>query len=252
LIHAYGDESGQFEDALENRGPFSLGIVACAESMDCVRCPKRAVRRATDLTEARWYDMTDTQKRRFIDCLNDLDGKVLVGYAVLTHADFDRVRRSHDVYKLHQDALFGNSPTDMCIMGLVYAEILKRMGVEDDPLNRFVFDRVYSSKQSGFVKSAFENEFHELSTEHANSRKKQGVQAADCVAGAAAESKGVGETGIEEINDDLFTLPQRRFSKLSGTVCNRNPLRKTSHPLARPHRTSVSERTLLVSPTSVR
>ncbi len=204
MIHAYGDESGQFNDLLENRGPFSLGVMACAERMDCVRCPKRAIRRATDLTEARWYDMTDTQKRRFVDCLNGLDGKISVGYAVLTHADFEAMRQSHDVYKIHQDVLFDDMPTDMCIMGRLYAEILKRMGVDDERRNSFVFDRVYSSKQSDFVRSAFEEEFHEASVEHANSRKKQGIQTADCVAGAAAEPERGGKNWIDEIDDSIL------------------------------------------------
>jgi len=204
LIHAYGDESGQFNNLLEEGDPFSLGVVACAERVDCVRCPKRAIRRATDLTEAKWYDMTETQKRRFVDCLNGSNGKISVGYAVLTHADFEAMRRSHDVYKLHQDALFGDMPTDMCVMGRLYAVILKRIGVDDERSNSFVFDRVYSSKQSGFVRSALEEEYHEISAEHANSRKRQGIQAADCVAGAAAEPERGGRDWIDKLNDGIL------------------------------------------------
>jgi hypothetical protein len=204
FTHAYGDESGQFKDPLKNRGPFSLGVVACDERVDCVRCPKRAIRRATDLTEARWCDMTDTQKRRIVDCLNGLEGDISVGYAILTRADFEDMRRSHDVYKLHQDALFGDMPTDMCVMGQLYAVILQQMGVNDERRNSFVFDRVYSSNQSGFVRSAFKKKFHEISVEHANSREKQGIQAADCIAGAAAEPERGGKNWMNRLNDDIL------------------------------------------------
>ncbi len=196
-MYAFGDESGHPSDPIKGREPFCVAVVA-GEEEDCIRCPKRAVRRVSDIDEAKWNDLTDTQKRRVIDCFREHRDSLLLGYGIIQHSELMAMRR----HRFYDDSLFDGRPTDMCIQGIAYSVVLQELDFEDRPGNRFVFDRIHSSKQAEHVKEQVQNRFTKTKITFKESRTTKGIQAADCLAGAAIEPERGGRDWLDSLEDD--------------------------------------------------
>lgn len=194
-MYAFGDESGHPKDPIEKREPFCVAVVA-GDQEDCIRCPKKAVRRVSDIDEAKWNDLTDTQKRRVIKCFNQNTDRLSLGYGVITHSDMLASRR----HRFYEDSLFDGRPTDMCVQGLAYSVVLQERGFEDRPSNQFVFDKIHSSRQAEYVKEQVQSQFNHIRITFTDSRTTKGIQAADCLAGAALEPKRGGYDWLAHID----------------------------------------------------
>jgi len=69
----FGDESGHLESLPTGDCEVWTVVVIAGDKLAASRCAKKPVRNVTDVNEAKWNDLTDIQKRRFIDCVSDLD-----------------------------------------------------------------------------------------------------------------------------------------------------------------------------------
>lgn len=178
----FGDESGKLKGVLNGHCDVCVIGVVAGTKIDCMRCPKRTVRRVDDIPEAKWNDLLDTQKRRLFECFADQDN-LQFGYSLFTR---DKLQTMENYHLLYQDVNFPPA-WDLALAGYAYGEILYEMGVPEERRSFFEFDRIASQKQSDAVVDHISH-FVDLSNVYYNgSRQSQGIQAADCFAGAVAE-----------------------------------------------------------------
>lgn len=97
----FGDESGNFRGLLQGNEQYFGVAVVKGTAIDCARCPKRAVRRANSVDEARWTDLTDTQRRRIASCIQSVDG-IDGAYVRIERDDIHKIPNN---YVLQQDSL---------------------------------------------------------------------------------------------------------------------------------------------------
>lgn len=177
-MKAYGDESGNFNNLLSGNEPYFALAVVAGEGVDCQACSKRTVRNASQMKEAKWNDLTDVQKRRFLDSVSErgLD----VCYTVVEFDQFDRMRHG---YALHHAELMDVRPASF-VTGAMYAALLLSL---DASVSKFQFDRVWSQKISAEVIDVMADVGTDVDAEEVISSQSKGVQTADCAAGAARE-----------------------------------------------------------------
>lgn len=193
----FGDESGHLKGLLQGDCEVCVIAVVGGDRVACGSCPKKTVRRVDDISEARWYDLFDVQKRRLFECFAEND-HLQFGYSIFRKRQLESLRKSH---LLFQDVDLP-PPWDLALAGYAYGEILFEMGAREENLATFTFDRISSQKQSEKVAdhvSAFvdvDNIFYE------GSRQVAGIQAADCLAGAVAEDIRKGTEYMDRLDDD--------------------------------------------------
>jgi len=196
-MDAFGDVSGHFRNLLSAECEVAVVGVALGDGILAGRCPKQTVRNVTDIAEARWNDLTDVQKRRFIDCIAD-EERLDFGYAKFTR---DQLHSLKNHYLLHQ--VGGMSPAwDLALTGYAYGEILFEAGARDETRNVFKLDRVGSKPQSQVIADHISQFIPNVNPFIEGSRKSAGIQAADCFAGAVAEDHKRGTDWLSEISDD--------------------------------------------------
>lgn len=182
-MELYGDESGHLRSLLDgNEDLFVLAVVA-GNPECCMRCPKRAVRNVTDIEEARWSDLTATQRRRLVDCLVECEPDLSLGYVAIEQSDLHQLQ-GH--YRLYEEEL--KHDWDLCVIADCYASIVKEL-LQSKRSHTFTFDRLSSKKMSGKVIEAMHETTPELEIDHDDSRKMTGIQTADCFAGAVREDR---------------------------------------------------------------
>lgn len=179
----FGDESGHLNSLLDGACDLFVLAVVGGDRIACGRCPKRTVRNVSNLAEAKWSDMTDVQKRRMVDCLCDAGGDLSFCYVAIREAD---LRRLDGHYLLFQDRL--RSDWDLMVMADAYAEMLSQLAPDSGVGYPFTFDRMIGKRQSDEVANAITRRLPQFDVRHAGSRQIRGLQAADCFAGAVAES----------------------------------------------------------------
>lgn len=182
-MHAYGDESGHLRSLLTGDDDIFVLAVVAGEEQVCVGCPKRAVRRVTDLQEAKWNDMSAPEKRRVIDCFSEESRGLYLGYIALKAVDLHALPNS---YLLHQDRPF-EIPWDLAFIAFGYSTLLSEIYNDVSADLSFTFDRLFGRKQSEQISRQLEVECSEIQVQHATSHGTVGIQAADCVAGAVAD-----------------------------------------------------------------
>lgn len=180
-MELYGDESGHLRSLLEGEEDLFVLAVVAGDPECCMRCSKRVVRNVKDIEEARWSDMTDTQRRRFIDCLIECEPDMSFGYVAIQQRDLLNLQR---YYRLYEDDL--NYAWDLCVIGDCYAELVRQL-ISNDANPRFTFDRLFSKKMSDRVVDVIRETTPGLEMNHGNSRQTSGIQTADCFAGAVRE-----------------------------------------------------------------
>ncbi len=134
------------------------------------------------MDEAKWTSMTSVQKRRAIECLNEPDRNVRLGYLVLTQERINALSNSHELY--HGSNL--DTHADVTCLGVGYAHVLETL-TETPSRVRFTFDQFYSPSQSKAIKRVLDDEVELFDSKYGSSHSVRGVQSADCVAGAVSE-----------------------------------------------------------------
>lgn len=191
-MELYGDESGHLRSLLKgNEELFVLAVVA-GDPECCMRCPKRAVRNVADIEEAKWSDLTDTQRRRMIDCLEECEPDLSFGYVAIEREDLHRLKNHH---RLYQNDL--RYDWDLCVVADCYAELVRELAGDGSGCS-FVFDRMISRKMSDKVVEVMEETTQEFDISYDNSRKVGGIQTADCFAGAVREHLLGGRSWLDE------------------------------------------------------
>lgn len=195
----FGDESGDFRSLLNGSERCIAHAVVGGDNIDVLACSKRAVRNVTDLEEAKWNDLRRTEKRRFIECLEERDGDLRMGVATI---DRDNILSLYGHYQLHQDSLrYINS---IMYAGIAYGTLLSALDVRNDSRPRFKFDRLYNKSQSAKVIDVLTNRCGSIECSSHDSRHIQGIQTADCIAGAAREDYCKGSTWFESLNESMY------------------------------------------------
>ncbi|GGM53182.1 hypothetical protein GCM10009006_37870 [Haloarcula argentinensis] len=192
----YGDISGDFRNLLNESCDVVTVAVVGGDLHDCYRCPKRAVRNIQYMDEAKWYEMEPNEKRRFIDCLADNQADLEFGYAVFEMSDFTTLD-SH--YKLFQDVSF--PPVwDIAIRAFAYIEILEELA--GGSRAEFYADQFRSAKQSDELCDLIEEFTDGIDVECVSSKQVDGVQAADCLAGAVSEQRKGGTPWLDHFGEE--------------------------------------------------
>lgn len=194
----FGDESGHLRSLLGGACELFVLAVVGGDLMACSRCPKRAVRNASDLAEAKWSDMTDVQKRRMVDCLRDSD--LSFCYVAIRESD---LRDLDDHYLLFQDRL--HLDWDLAVMADAYAEMLAHLAPNSSSCYPFTFDQMIGKRQSDEVADAITERLPAFDVDHAGSRQVRGLQTADCFAGAVAESLRGESDWLAQLDDANVT-----------------------------------------------
>lgn len=194
-MELYGDESGHLRSLRDgDEDLFVLAVVAGNQEC-CMRCPKRAVRNVTDIEEARWSDLTTTQRRRLVDCLVECEPDLSLGYVAIEQSDLHRLQ-GH--YHLYGDDL--KYDWDLCVIADCYASIVGEL-LQSEGSYTFTFDRLFSKKMSQRVVEAMHETIPELEICHDDSRKVTGIQAADCFAGAVREDRLREQDWLDEFEE---------------------------------------------------
>ncbi|WP_323677559.1 hypothetical protein [Halorubellus sp. PRR65] len=198
-MHYFGDVSGHLRNLLHGDCEVCVFGVVGGDNVSAGRCAKRAVRRIDDIPEAKWNDLTSTQKRRFFDCLADQQDTVEYGYSVITKGQLHSMDNYHLLY---QDV---DLTWDLAFTGYVYGEILFEMGATEERRALFTFDRVASKKQCEKVKTHLSDFIPDVKVYYEGSRQSNGIQSADCLAGGIAEDTKAGTDWMSELETDAVT-----------------------------------------------
>lgn len=192
----FGDESGHLNSLLDGNCDWFVLAVVGGDPLACGACPKRTVRNVSDAAEAKWNDLTEVQKRRMVDCLRDAAEDLRFCYVAIRKSDL--VALDHH-YLLFQDQL--RHDWDLVVMAEAYASMLVEVAPEPNQGYPFTFDRIFGKAQSDVITEVLDERLPSFETRHAGSRQVRGLQAADCLAGAVAES-------LRDDADWLSTLGQ--------------------------------------------
>lgn len=177
----FGDESGHFKGVLNGDCDVCVIGVVAGDRLDAYRCPKRLLRRLTDIPEIKWRDLREADKRRIFECFSEED--LQFGYASFT---LEMLQTMKNYHLLYQDVTF--PPTwDIALAGYAYGEILFELGARSVNQTVFKCDRISSQNQSQEMVDHIEHFVPEVEGFHKGSRQVPGIQAADCLAGAVAE-----------------------------------------------------------------
>lgn len=190
----FGDESGNFRGLLQGNEQYFGVAVVKGTAIDCARCPKRAVRRANSVDEARWTDLTDTQRRRIASCIQSVDG-IDGAYVLIERDDIHRIPNN---YVLQQDSLPYDN--DMVALAGFYGTAISELGIQEQSYPQFTFDRCISRSASNQVCDLLEEVGFEGNIEHRASQAVRGIQLADCVIGAAASDTFDGTNYLDNCN----------------------------------------------------
>lgn len=199
-MQGFGDVAGHFRNLINGECDVVVVGVVFGDTIQAGRCAKQTVRNVKDVEEAKWTQLTDVQKRRFIDCLvdnNDTD----LGYAKFTR---EQLQTLTDQYLLYQDVSFPPD-WDLALTGYAYGEVLFENGANDEGHVYFEFDHVASKNQSRDIADHIEEFVPDSNPKYNSSHASQGIQAADCFAGAVAEDHKDGTDWLDPIDRDRIT-----------------------------------------------
>lgn len=211
----FGDASGTLNQVFSSGDVFSIAVVG-GPPEHVGACPKRFKRNIGPLDEIKWYELNRTNRRRVLECIDDRDAQIQYAYAT-----FDR----EDLLALEHDYLLFNEvglPTakDVFIKSIFYSTLLDAVGVSGgNPAPIFYYDQL---PQSEILKHRLTEERSDIRPRWADSERREGVQAADCVAGAARHDRLKGANWIEEYlsADRVFDATNRAHDALDVALEN--------------------------------
>lgn len=199
-MEAFGDVSGHFRGLLGGGCDVVVVGVAVGDGILAGRCPKKTVRNVKDIPEAKWYDLTELQKRRFIDRVADQEA-LKFGYAKFTRDSLNTIKNH---YLLHQNVDFPPA-WDLALTGYTYGEVLFEHNAQDESVAVFTLDRVASKPQGKAICQHVQTFVPNINPFLEGSRQSPGIQAADCFAGAVAEDHKYGTSWLDAIDDSRIT-----------------------------------------------
>lgn len=215
-MDCFGDASGHLRGVLLGDCEVYIAAVVAGDRIGCGMCPKRTVRNVTDISEAKWNNLTETQKRRLFDCFAD-QNHLRFGYAKFTQRQLETLQHYHLLY---QNVNFPPA-WDLALEGYAYGEILFELDARDERRVQFEFDRVASRKQSEVVAQHVQHFVPDTKTYIAGSRQSHGVQAADCLAGAVAEDFKYGTDWLDTLADrDIVECSHASLVQLERNLSN--------------------------------
>jgi len=194
-MQGYGDVSGHFRNLIRGECDVVVVGVVFGDMIQAPRCAKKTVRNVQNVEEAKWSDLTNVQKRRFIDCLVEYDDTEF-GYAKFTR---ENLRSLKHQYLLYDDVSFPPD-WDLALTGYAYGEILFEKGARDEDRVNFEFDHVASMNQSTDIAHHIEEFVPGSAPRYNSSHRSQGIQTADCFAGAVAEDHKRDTNWVAEID----------------------------------------------------
>lgn len=205
----YGDISGSFRGLLNGDCETCVVAIVAGSSIDCQRCPKRSVRRVQDLSEARWNELKYVEKRRFFDCLNDERDAFRLGYGSFTQDQLHSIKNYHRLYQ-------GDAPSgwDILLKAFAYTEVLMELATDAKEVV-FYPDQFASTPQQEQLETAIEDRLEYVSATTASSKRKTGIQTADCLAGGIREQLDGGEPWLDYL-DMMPEAEDQRYWALSS------------------------------------
>lgn len=209
----FGDESGHLKGVLNGDCEvFVIGVVG-GDRVSCGRCPKQAVRNIKDISEAKWNDLLDKQKRRLFECFRDND-HLEFGYAAFTREQLHSVDLYHYLY---QDVSFPPD-WDLALTGYAYGEILYEMGAPQEQLATFTFDQIASKKQSKALEDHVNAFVSDVQMFIGKSKQVPGIQAADCLAGGIAEDLKRDTNWLDYLETDAVSCAETALIQLENDL----------------------------------
>lgn len=193
----FGDESGNFNQAATDQNDVFAMAVIGGESPHPSRCPKYAIRESNK-QEAKWNDLTEWEKSRFVNCLDDLDKPISIAHFTLTYDDIRLIPVNYELYS-DNGGVEPNMALD--VKGIGYGCLLAQLDAAEKKISHFTFDQVISTRQSRRIDNRLTKKVVLDEVSFANSRMTTGIQAADCIAGAAREDRLKGTNWLSEISE---------------------------------------------------
>ncbi|APX98580.1 DUF3800 domain-containing protein [Natronorubrum daqingense] len=213
-MQGFGDVSGHFRSLIIGECDVVVVGVVFGDLIQANRCAKQTVRNVQDVEEAKWSDLTETQKRRFIDCLTEHDDTYL-GYAKFTRK---QLRSLKDQYLLYQDVSFPPD-WDLALTGYAYGELLFERGARDENRVDFVFDHVASQSDSADIATHIEEFVPGCNPKYKSSHSSLGIQTADCFAGAVAEDHKKGTDWLSTFDADrIMTCTETALAQFQNDL----------------------------------
>lgn len=211
----FGDASGTLNQVFSSNDIFSIAVVG-GPPEHVGACPKRLKRKIGALDEIKWYELTGPNRRRILECIDDRDAHIQYAYATFT---------PRDLLTLEYDYLLFNElgipiAKDVFIKSVFYSTLLDAVGVSGgNPAPEFYFDQL---PQSEVLKQRLTEERSDIQPRWADSERREGVQAADCVAGAARHDRLKGDDWIERYlsADRAFDVTDRAHEALDAALEN--------------------------------
>ena len=194
----YGDISGSFKGLLSGETEVCVAVIVGGARDDCLRCPKRTVNNVQDISEARWYDLMETQKRRFIDCIRENRDCLMAGYATIRVGDLKRLSTWYKLYPPNEVQVW-----PVLVRSFAYFEIFNAIA-DTQERSRFYPDRFHSQPQQKLMEEELSERLPQLEVSASGSRQRQGIQTADCIAGAIREQQ-IGRNEWESLNDEFLS-----------------------------------------------
>lgn len=198
----YGDISGSLKGLISGDDELCVAAIVGGDVDDCCRCPKQTIRNVADIEEARWYNLLDTQKRRFVDCLRSNRKCLDAGYAKIRERDLQKLSGS---YKIYQPDYIPEWP--ILFRSDIYFEILNSL-TDTNSRDWFYPDRIHSPKQCELLEDELNEYLPQFNISTACSRQKKGIQTADCLAGSIRETE-IGRTDWQPIIKKGFLSEDR-------------------------------------------
>lgn len=182
----FGDGSGTLLEVLNGHEEvFSIAVVA-GPPHAVGACPKKTVRKISMIDEAKWSSLQRVSRRRVLSCMAERNETLKFSYLTLSQSDLTRIDEHYLLYD--DDNLPADS--DIYLKSILYSVLLDDLATASaDSNTRFYFDRFASRPAWESLKSLLEERIPNIDHRHGDSKSKEGIQAADCVAGAARHDR---------------------------------------------------------------
>lgn len=225
----FGDISRQYgQVVLSQEATLVHVIVAADDKFICSRCPQRTVKRVQRLDEAKWYELTSKQKRRFVECIVDIGSNFACYYTRFTTEHLLSASRPH--------CWFGDESLDhdviTKVIGRVYSCLIEHC-LRDWPTTpaplHVAFDRVYAHRKSDVVENVILSRLSDMNVESVSavdSTGTKGVQTADCLAGMIAEhALGLADWRSVESSDNIVDCTDMALDEIDATLLENDCMR---------------------------
>lgn len=199
-MHCFGDGSGTFNNVLQgDEECFSIAVIGGAPER-AAACPGKFIRKL-GFHELKWYNLErHADRRRVMECLGDCENSGLwFAYTVVTREDLLELQ-SH--YMLLQDGHLDTRP-DIFAKAVFYSDLLETIGeLSGNRPEYFYFDKFGPKPNWEEMKAHLYDLHGGVDHRWEGSRQRKGIQAADCIAGAARGDRTMHTSWIGSLPGD--------------------------------------------------